>query len=167
MTPDRCAASARGMPYRTLCVLPWSCLESLEPVRARVFGRKNARRKCALPWGLRACGLDCAGFEGDSPPPSSMGKRTRTASRWVREAGGPDLQIDRHLRRRARFFLVRPAPPAQPGHPEPQQPPPLAQFSPVHPSSPPSTGAHGRRRQSAALLRRALLSQVMLLTDEE
>eukprot|EP00966_Prymnesium_polylepis_P311359 7193656-Prymnesium_polylepis.1 len=54
--------------------------------------------------------------------------------RWGPEVdahrGGQYLQIDRHIRRRAHFFLVRPAPPAQPGHPEPQQPPPLIPHSP-------------------------------------
>eukprot|EP00966_Prymnesium_polylepis_P193448 4483978-Prymnesium_polylepis.1 len=120
------------MPDRTLYVLPWSCLESLEPVRARVFGRTNSRCKCALPWCLRVCGLDCADSEVHSPPPSSIGTRTITASRCGPRSGRSiSSNLDRHFRRRVRFFLVRPAPPAQPGHLEPQQPPPLAQFSPV------------------------------------
>eukprot|EP00966_Prymnesium_polylepis_P068115 1583277-Prymnesium_polylepis.1 len=48
----------------------------------------------------------------------------------VREAGGQDLQIDRHFRRRARFFLVRPAPTRSARSPRAPITPPLAQFSP-------------------------------------
>eukprot|EP00966_Prymnesium_polylepis_P049258 1140082-Prymnesium_polylepis.1 len=61
------------MPDRTLCVLPWSCLDSLEPVRARVFwAQEFAPQMCPALGFTRVGGLDCADSEGHSPPPSSI-----------------------------------------------------------------------------------------------
>jgi hypothetical protein len=148
VTPDGCAASARGMPNRTLWVLPWSCLESLEPVRARVFGRTNARRTCAL--GFMRVRIRLRRFGRSLPSSLVHAYRYENAFLWSATAGGQDLQSGRHVRLRSPFFVVSPAPPAQPGPCEPQQHSPGACDPTRLPSPPPSTGVDRRRRQCGA-----------------
>eukprot|EP00966_Prymnesium_polylepis_P250217 5784972-Prymnesium_polylepis.1 len=78
------------MPDRTLCVLPWSCLESLDPVRARVFGRKVFWTQECAPQMCPALGFTRMrtrlrrNGKDHSPPPSSKEVNVRE-----RLLGGP------------------------------------------------------------------------------
>ena len=75
--------------------------------------------------------------------------------------------VDMFVVGRASFWYALPPPALRPVTRSPNIPPPIAQFSPVHPLSPSSTGA---TRGHGDSLRRSIdefLSQVMLLTDEE
>ena len=80
----------------------------------------------------------------------------------ARHLQGQDVQLDRHIRRRACFFLVRPVPSAQPGHPEPHQPPPLAQTIPL---TPPHCCLAGRRSSGATATVRRSIDEFFVADD--